>query len=272
MYWLMFFIFILYFLSAIGYITYFFLQKDFLQKLGYMLFLTGFIIHSFYIGYLAFIIGYLPVYSLKDTLSIATWSIVGVFLLLRYRFKIKILGVYAAPLVVIITSIILFLPADTVKVQKVFNNFWLAMHVITIFAGEAALTLACGVGIFYLIQERAIKAKKQGFFFKRLPSLNLIDTTSYGCIIIGFSLLTFGLIVGIVYAKIVWGKFWSWDPKEIWAAVTWLIYAALLHGRLISGWRGRKAAYMAVIGFAVLVFTFFGVNFLMQGHHGAFTK
>jgi len=228
----------LYFLSAIGYVVYFFVQKNYLQKAGYQILFAGFLVQSFFIGYISYKMGYLPVYSLKDTLSIATWSIVGIFLLLRYHFKIKILGVYAAPLVALLMLVILFLPADTMDTQKVFNSFWMAMHVITIFAGEAALALACGVGIFYLVQERAIKEKKQGFFFKRLPSLDLIDTTAYGCIIVGFSLLTLGLITGIVYAKMVWGKFWSWDPKEVWAAATWLVYAALLHGRLVSGWRG----------------------------------
>jgi cytochrome c-type biogenesis protein CcsB len=132
--------------------------------------------------------------------------------------------------------------------------------------------LACGVGILYLLQERAIKIKNPGFFFKRLPSLERLDTTGYACIVVGFSLLTIGLITGSVYAKAVWGRFWSWDPKEVWSAITWLFYAALLHERLAVGWRGRRAAIMAIIGFLVLLFTFFGVNFLLTGHHGQFTQ
>ncbi|HSO17956.1 MAG TPA: cytochrome c biogenesis protein CcsA, partial [Desulfosarcina sp.] len=87
----------------------------------------------------------------------------------------------------------------------------------------------------------------------------------------GFTMVTIGLITGVVYAKAVWGRFWSWDPKEVWSAITWLFYAALLHERLTVGWRGRRAAFMAIIGFGVLLFTFFGVNFLLQGHHGTFT-
>ena len=85
-------------------------------------------------------------------------------------------------------------------------------------------------------------------------------------------MLTMGLVTGIVYAKSVWGHFWSWDPKEVWSGVTWLIYAALLHGRISVGWRGQKAAIMSIIGFAALVFTFLGVNFLLTGHHGEFTR
>ncbi|MCG2830968.1 MAG: cytochrome c biogenesis protein CcsA [Desulfobacteraceae bacterium] len=110
------------------------------------------------------------------------------------------------------------------------------------------------------------------FFFRRLPSLELLDTAGYTCIVVGFTMLTIGLATGLVYAKMVWGKFWSWDPKEVWSGITWLLYAALLHERLTVGWRGRKAAIMAIVGLAVLLFTFFGVNFLLKGHHGEFTR
>jgi cytochrome c-type biogenesis protein CcsB len=100
----------------------------------------------------------------------------------------------------------------------------------------------------------------------------MMDNISYVCIVVGFAMLTLGLITGFVYAKAVWGRFWSWDPKEVWAGITWLFYAVLLHGRLTVGWRGRRSAIMAVIGFAVLIFTFLGVNLFMEGHHEEFTK
>ena len=90
--------------------------------------------------------------------------------------------------------------------------------------------------------------------------------------VVGFSMLTLGLITGLVYAKTFWGRFWSWDPKEVWSAITWIFYAVLLHERITVGWRGRKSAIMAIIGFGVLLFTFLGVNLLLEGHHGGFTK
>jgi cytochrome c-type biogenesis protein CcsB len=158
------------------------------------------------------------------------------------------------------------------QMNKTLNNLWLVVHVVAVFIGEASFALACGVGLLYLLQEHAIKSKKHGFFFRRLPSLELLDTTGYACILTGFAMLTFGLITGFVYAKAVWGRFWSWDPKEIWSGITWLLYAALLHQRLTVGWRGRRAAIMAIIGFAIILFTFLGVNFLLQGHHGEFTR
>ncbi len=192
--------------------------------------------------------------------------------LLQYKFNLKILGLFAALLAAVIMIIATLVPSQPIPARNIFNNFWLISHVITVLIGNASFTLACGAGLLYLLQERAIKSKRPGFFFKRLPSLERIDATGYACIIIGFSMLTLGLIMGFIYAKAVWGRFWGWDPKEIWSGITWLLYAALLHGRISLGWRGRKAAIMSIIGFAVLLFTFIGVNFLLQGHHGQFTR
>ena len=261
-----------YILSTAGYISYLFFQKNFLQKIGFYLLAFGFLFHTSFIGYRFIKIGYMPFYNLHETLVIAGWAIVCVFLAFQYRFHLKILGVYAAPLAALITTTAYFLPREPVQAQKVFKSFWLIFHVIAIFIGDASFALACGLGILYLLQENAIKNKNHGFFFRRLPSLDLLDKTGYACIVAGFTMLTLGLVTGFVYAKTVWGRFWGWDPKEVWSGITWLLYAALLHERLAVGWRGRKSAIMSIIGFAVLLFTFLGVNFFLQGHHGVFTQ
>ena len=130
-------------------------------------------------------------------------------------------------------------------------------------------------GFYFFFFASEFLNKDFPFILKLLPGsyvLERLDNTGYVCVIIGFTMLTIGLITGIVYAKSIWGRFWSWDPKEVWSAITWLLYAALLHGRISVGWRGRKAAILSIIGFGVLLFTFFGVNFLLQGHHGEFTR
>jgi cytochrome c-type biogenesis protein CcsB len=203
---------------------------------------------------------------------LAGWTIAGVFLLFQYRYRLKILGIFAAPLVTIVMVIAASLPNVPSETQTILKSIWLVVHVVAIFIGEASLALACGAGLLYLLQEHAIKSKHRGFFFKRLPSLELLDHTGYACIVTGFTMMTFGLITGLIYAKSIWGRFWSWDPKEVWSGITWLLYAALLHQRLTFGWRGRRAAIMAIIGFAVILFTFLGVNFLLKGHHGEFTR
>ncbi len=261
-----------YLLSTAGYLAYLFYQKNSLQRTAFFLFLAGFIWHSVVIGYGFIKTGHIPISNLRETLSMAAWAIAAVFLILHYKFKLKILGIYAAPLTTFVMVVAAQLPGKPAQVKNIFNSFWLVLHVITIFVGEASFALACGVGLLYLVQEHAIKSKHHGFFFRRLPSLELLDSTGYACIIAGFTMLTLGLASGFVYAKSVWGRFWSWDPKEVWSGITWLLYAALLHQRLTIGWRGRKAAIMAIIGFAVILFTFFGVNFLLEGHHGDFTR
>lgn len=263
---------LLYLLSAAGYLAYFFLQKKHLQQTGFIVLVGGFIFHSAALVLDYYQQGHIPVTNMRETLSLAGWAIAGVFILLNYRYNLKILGVYAAPFVALIMVIVSQLPDEPTKTTQLFKSVWLVAHVTVIFIGEAAFALACGAGILYLIQEDSIKTKKRRFFFKRLPSLDLLDSTGYGCIVVGFTMLTIGLITGLVYAKSVWGRFWSWDPKEVWSGLSWLFYAALLHERLAVGWRGRRSAIMAIVGFGVLVFTFLGVNLFMEGHHRDFTK
>lgn len=263
---------VLYFLSAAGYLAFLFRQQERFNLAGFYLLVAGFVLHTIYILYGFSMVGHLPVHNLGETLSIAGWAIAGLFALFQVKYNLKILGVYAAPLSAGATMAAALLSTEPVTADKILQSYWLFFHIVTVFLGDAAFTLACGLGIIYLVQERAIKNKTHGFFFKRLPSLEFIDSSVYACVVVGFTLLTIGLFTGFIYAKTVWGKFWSWDPKEVWSGISWLLYAALLHGRVSLGWRGRKAAIMAIIGFIVLMFTFFGVNFLLTGHHGPFTK
>lgn len=258
--------------GMVVYSAYLFRQKDFFQKLGFILMAIGFGFHTAEIGMKFIQTGYLPVRNLSETLFFAGWTVVLSFLSLKIRYRIKILGVYAAPLASLIVMASIVLPSETPLTKEFFNSLWLIFHVAFVFLGEAAFALAFGIGILYLLQEREIKSRKHRFFYRRLPSLELLDRTGYLCIAIGFVLMTVGLITGFIFAKTVWGKMFSGDPKEVWSIITWLLYAALLHERLIVGWRGRKAAIMSIIGFCVVLFTFFGVNFLMEGHHGVFTQ
>ncbi len=261
-----------YVLSSAGFICYLFKQDVRCHNAALYLFIAGFACHLIFFGYDYLITGHIPTSNLRGTLIFAGLAVSAVFLVLQFKFGLKILGTYVAPLSSLILVIASLLKATPFNAGNTFNNAWLIFHIITVFMGDAAFALACGIGIFYLIQERAIKNKTQGFFFSRLPSLELIDNMGYACVITGFTMLTIGLITGLIYAHEIWGKFWSWDPKEVWSAITWLLYATLLHGRISLGWRGRKAAIICIIGFCVLLFTFLGVNFLLKGHHGEFTR
>jgi cytochrome c-type biogenesis protein CcsB len=263
---------ICYLLSSAGYFAYLFVQHRALYRMALGCITVGAVLHTVMIVAAFIASGYFPARNQQQTLSLAAWAVAGCFVVLQLRLQLRVLGLFAAPLAAIAMLTASHLPGTSMAAEPVLRGFWLTFHVIAIFLGEAALALAAGAGVLYLVQEHAIKAKKMGLFFKRLPSLELLDATGYSCIVAGFTLLTVGLVVGLVYAKMVWGRFWSWDPKEVWTGITWLLYAALLHERLMVGWRGRRAAVMAIIGFGALLFTFLGVNFFMSGHHGGFTR
>ncbi|MGD8251276.1 MAG: c-type cytochrome biogenesis protein CcsB [Desulfobacterales bacterium] len=263
---------LIYLASTVSYLLYLIFQKPNVHRIGLWLLTGGFLFHTMLIVGSGVQSGQLPVKNLHETLMFAGWVLIGVFLGFHFKYQLRILGIFAAPLAFFTMAAAALTPSAPRPEMELFNSIWLVSHVVFIFVGDAFLALACGIGILYLIQERDIKSKRPGFFFRRLPSLEMLDNGGYICIASGFVLLTLGLITGIVYAKTVWGRFWSWDPKEVWSGITWLLYAALIHGRLAVGWRGRKSAAMAIVGFAATVFTFLGVNLLMSGHHGEFTR
>ncbi|MEW6660439.1 MAG: c-type cytochrome biogenesis protein CcsB [Thermodesulfobacteriota bacterium] len=140
---------------------------------------------------------------------------------------------------------------------------WLLIHVVTCFLGYAAFTLGFGVAILYLAQERRSRPS--------LPPRSQLDRLLYQTTIIGFLLLTLGILTGAVWAEQAWGRYWSWDPKETWSLITWLIYATLLHARLVKGWQGRRIAWLGVLGFVAVLFTYLGVSFLLPGLHSYLT-
>lgn len=263
---------VLYLASTAGYIWFLFNQKKQFQKTALTLMASGVLLHLASLAVEILSIGYAPVQSLSQSLSMAAFVLGAMFLWIQYRSDLKILGVFASLLLSVIMGFVWLLPHAAVEHNEILRGFWFYAHVILVFAGEAALALACGTGILYLLQEKGIKTKAPGFFFRRLPSLDFLDQVGYTCLTTGFALVTIGLITGFVYAKTVWGRFWSWDPKEVFSVGTWLIYAALFHLRLYYGWRGRKFAVMTMICFLIIVLTFIGVKIFIGGHHYSFAK
>jgi cytochrome c-type biogenesis protein CcsB len=138
--------------------------------------------------------------------------------------------------------------------------------VITSFIGYAALGIAFCLSLTYLIK-KIDNPKRKSFFLKAIPNLDILDELSYQMIIIGFVLLTLCIITGSVWAHSAWGRYWGWDPKETWSLITWLVYAIVLHSRMMRGWRGTKMAILSIIGFFCVIFTYLGVNFILSGLH-----
>ncbi len=261
-----------YLTGSLGYLGYLVLHKESFHKVGHWFFVYGLAVHTFLLISSFMETGMVPVENLRATLCFAAWAMAAVFVAFHMRYGLMILGAVVGPLVCAVMLAGSILPAHATVKPEFLKSIWMIFHILAIFIGYGAFVLAAAVGGVYLLQERAIKQKQHGFVFKRLPSLEVLDRMGYACVAFGFPMLTIGMIAGFDFARSVWGSWWNWDPKEVFTFVAWLVYAALLHERLTMGWRGRRAAIMAIIGLAVLLFTFLGVNFLLPGHHGEFTK
>jgi cytochrome c-type biogenesis protein CcsB len=265
---------IAYYLAGGLCVGFFLAQREGLSRGGAWMMALGLGFHTLALVAAIWTQGLLAIATFAGALSASAWALVAAFLLLYWRHPVKVLGALAAPLAALVLSGSLILPGGPPAVSPVLQSSWVYLHVALAFLGNAALTLAGLAGVFYLVQERQLKAKKFGFLYRRLPSLEQLDALNYWCLTIGFPLLTGAIVTGSLYAQWTLGRFWNWDPKEIFTLIAWLIYAVLLHERLAVGWRGRRAALLAIYGFVVLIITFVGANVWLSSYHSfaAFTQ
>ncbi len=224
---------------------------------------AGFIIHTGSFTSRIAGVGFPPVTTLYDALSFMAWAIIGIYLIVFIRYKIRIIGVFVSPIALVLMLSAYSMPKEIdVFVIPYMKTFWLPAHIILVFIGNGFFALAFAVAVMYLIQERQIKSKKMGRMYHLLPSINILDTINHRAILWGFPLLTLGIIFGAIVAGSMRGGFFTWGNNEIWTLTTWILYAVLIHGRIYSGWRGKKAAILSIFTFIVLLITFFGINIL----------
>jgi cytochrome c-type biogenesis protein CcsB len=214
-------------------------------------------------------IGRAPLTNLYESLVFFALTIAVVYLLMERKFKIKTAGAFVTPFPFIIMAYASLNPNDIQPLVPALQSNWLISHVVTCFVGYAAFAVSFGVSFLYLFKVTGEKnpVKKQGAFLDYLPGSDLLDEVGYKTIAIGFPLLTIGIITGAFWANVAWGTYWSWDPKETWSLIVWLIYAAYLHARITRGWRGKKAALLSIIGFSATLFCYLGVNLVLSGLH-----
>jgi ABC-type transport system involved in cytochrome c biogenesis permease subunit len=205
-----------------------------------------------------------PLSNFYESLIFFSWCLPALGLLAFRRHLKGYLGALMAVLSTLLLAYASFGVDSRIQpLMPALKSNWLLVHVVTAFLGYAAFALAFGTAILYLIQERRPRPS--------LPPLPLLDSLIYRTTVLGFLLLTLGITTGAVWAETAWGRYWSWDPKETWSLITWFIYAALLHARLLKGWHGRRIAWLAVLGFMAVLFTYFGVSFLLSGLHSYLT-
>lgn len=265
-----------YFLSALLYLLAWVLKKERVGKgasrvLGFFFLIhTGAIIlrwiESYRLG-----IGHAPLSNLYESLIFFAWTISLISLGLERKTRNYVIGLGVTPLAFLSMAYASFSPDINSRIQPLLpalQSNWLIAHVVTCFLGYAAFAVSFSLSVLYLIKKskgrRKKGSEKKAF---TLPDLSLLDEWIYQMNIMGVLLLTVGIATGAVWAQSAWGRYWSWDPKETWSLITWLVYAAILHARVLRGWHGPRIAWLSIIGFLCVLFTYFGVNFILAGLH-----
>jgi len=260
--------FILYLISTVGFFIYFYSLKPEALKGARLVLLGGFFCHTLNIVLRLKVLKAPPVASFHESSSFLAWAVVGVYFFFVYRGpKVYTMGTFLLPLVLLLMIASAISPSEITPLPPVLQSLWLPIHAIISLFSYAFFLTAAVAGFMYLLQERQVKHKQLGGIFKRLPPLESLDRINELSLKYGFPLLTLGIITGALWAEKAWGTYWNWDPKETWSLILWLVYAALLHERLIVGWRGRRAAMMALLGFFVWIISFFVVNLFLPGLH-----
>lgn len=201
-----------------------------------------------------------PLADLYESLIFFSWSVAIFFIIFDFIYKLRFMGMFVALLILFALGFASLLDDTVQPLIPALQSNWLTIHVVSYFLGYGLVTLSFILSMIYLFRLRRLNLEEPS-------SLRNLDILSYRLIALGFPFLTIGLTTGAVWANVAWGSYWSWDPKETWSLITWLIYAIYLHLRIIKGWQGKKSAYLNIIGFLAVLFTFFGVNFLLSGLH-----
>ncbi|MGL4982367.1 MAG: c-type cytochrome biogenesis protein CcsB [Treponemataceae bacterium] len=255
---------ILYFVSTVGYFLFFTIQKDFLGQIAHSIILAGFIIHTMAIVFRAVGAGRLPLTNQYEFATSFAWGIVLCFLIFEKRYNFKALGTFVSPIIFLIIGYASMQNKTIRELMPALQSNWLSFHVSTAIISYGAFGVSFGTSVLYLIRS---KMKNSLFNEKNIPQLEKIDLITYRTISLGFLFLTLVIVTGAIWAERAWGRYWSWDPKETWSLITWIIYALYLHVRLSRGWEGKPAAIFAIIGFLCVIITYIGVNMFMPSIH-----
>lgn len=212
-------------------------------------------------------IGRIPVTNLYESLVFFAWSVNLFYLLVEWKYKNWTFGAFVMP-IAFGTMLFAFTNESSIEpLVPALQSYWLHAHVITCFVGYAAFAVSAGVATMYLMKAKREKRKVTGGVVALFPSTKILDDLVYKSIMWGFPFLTAGIITGAAWANYAWGTYWSWDPKETWSLIVWLVYAAFLHARVTRGWHGRRAAILSIVGFLATIFCYLGVNLVLSGLH-----
>jgi len=253
--------------ATAAYIVFFISKNKKVRKIARMILVCSGVLQTLYILSRYAIGGHTPITSQHEAVIFFAWSSTWAYLSFRWRYTVKNFGTFVSIFILILILISLFSSRDVSTLAPALQSAWLPVHAGVSVMAYGFLSLAFCGGLMYLLQERELKSKKFGFFFERFPSLEALDQLNSHCITAGFVFLTMGIVTGSIWARQAWGTYWQWDPKETWSLITWFLYLVQIHQRFTVGWRGKRAAVLAIVGFMSVIFTLWGVNYLLGGVH-----
>ncbi len=194
-----------------------------------------------------------------------TFGVSVMYLALMKRHHLRWMGVIVTGFLVVVLMLDqLVLYQDAGPLVPALHSYWLVIHVLAAVIASGAFAVGALALTLFLVKDRATRrgTVRAGGYLSRLPSLEALERVGYRVNAFGFPIWTFAaLVAGPIWAEYAWGSYWNWDPKEVWAFITWVIYAAYLHARATAGWKGKAASIIALVGFASLLFNFVGINF-----------
>jgi cytochrome c-type biogenesis protein CcsB len=255
------------FLAAAAYLVFFVSQNNKIRKMARVILLISGVLQTLHIVSRYILAGHTPITSQHEAVVFFAWATTWAYLSFRWRYTVKNFGTFVSILIFCLLLISSFSSRDFTPLLPALQSIWLPIHAGVSIIAYGFLSLAFCGGLMYLLQERELKSKKFGYFFSRFPSLDALDQLNNHCLTAGFVFLTLGIVTGSIWARQAWGTYWQWDPKETWSLITWFLYLVQLHQRFTVGWRGKRAAVMAIVGFAAVVFTLWGVTYLLGGIH-----
>jgi len=257
-----------YVVAAIHSVLAFVNKRRSLQRVSEWSMAIGFILHTAALIAEWLLEGHYPLFYRSETLSFLAWAMVGAYSLVLYKYSARALGPFTLPLVSILIFVALLTESESgAKEASGFSETWLfPVHTTLLFSAYAAFFVVFVASVMYLVLERELKLKTFSAIFHRLPSLTTVNEIATVAAALGLTFLTLGIASGMLWSSSQYNRLWHNDPKEIFAVLTWLLYLALIIYRSTAQWRGRRAAWMGVAGFALVLVTFFGARF-MGGYH-----
>lgn len=261
-------------LAMLMYLIWLGTKKEFIGQLATYLTMVALIANIMAIILRMLTSGHPPLSNGYEFILTFVGGIIAVYLFAEYRYKLRALGAFVMPIPFLLLMFIIMKMGPEERIAQAIppalKSQWLTFHVVTAMFAYGAFAVSFGLGAMYLIKlskEGTQNNLNQQGIVSRFPPLDRLDELAYKVVGFAFPLLTLCIITGAIWANYAWGTYWSWDPKETWSLITWIIYAGYLHARLMYGWKGKRAAWLAIFGFAAVLFTFFGVNYFLAGLH-----